>query len=285
MWYEYQMINECLNSVQNALELAQEEVRLRVCLNRQTYLEKYDYRFDHNDPLRELVNHPLYSRIEFIEKNDAHPFYNIADWSRDEYYPDAKYNVWGETDTIMPREFFRILEMINVDVPHVLSFASRPMWDNSWDVVTHEALQGYSKPCQCPEDNHRADCIELLDAPWKYKDLITQDELDKFNEGREITIQQVPLKVDGSLLCLSGDLPHPFIPEDMHFVREDTCAQEFFRSKGISQLCVKSILKGHNYKHPNKRVGTSATRDDEVFKQYAEQSQRAMMNFLTVNRN
>lgn len=279
------MINECLDSVQNALEVAQDEVRLRVCLNRQTYLEKYSYDFDHNQPLREVLNHPLYSQIEFVERNDAHPFYNIADWRRDEYYPDAKYNVWGETDTIMPREFFRILEMINVDTPHILSFASRPMWDNSWDVVTHEALQGYSKPCQCPEDNHREDCIELLDAPWKYKDLITQDELDKFNEGRDITIQQVPLKVDGSLLCLSGNLPHPFIPLDMHFVREDTCAQEFFRAKGIPQLCVKSILKGHNYKHPNKRVGTSATRDDKVFKEYAEQSQHAMFNFLKQNRN
>lgn len=282
------MINECLDSIKYAKRLAEERVQIDICINMQTYLEKpidkkalwSAYKAVHMHPLCEFgyVN-------EIVLKRDSDPFYNIADWRRDRYYPDAKYTVWGETDTIMPREFFRILEMINVDTPHILSFASRPMWDNSWDVVTHEALQGYSKPCQCPQDNHREDCIELLEAPLKYKDLITQDELDKFNEGRDITIQQVPLKVDGSLLCLSGNLPHPFIPVDMHFVREDTCAQEFFRAKGIPQLCVKSILKGHNYKHPNKRVGTSATRDDKVFKEYAEQSQRAMFNFLNQNRN
>ena len=53
-------------------------------------------------------------------------------------------------------------------------------WDNSWDVVTHEKLQGYSKPCQC-KGEHREDCIELLESPFKYKDYITQKELDKFN--------------------------------------------------------------------------------------------------------
>ena len=61
MWYEYQMINECLDSVQNALELAQEEVRLRVCLNRQTYLEKYDYRICGNlDTCNHIHEYSLY---------------------------------------------------------------------------------------------------------------------------------------------------------------------------------------------------------------------------------
>ena len=283
MWYEYMLVTECLDSLQNALQFAEEEVEVHICINNQTYLEEPEYIPDTMKAFSAVRRHPLFKEgkiTEVVLKSDEDPFYNIADWRREKYFPEAEYTVWGETDTIMPRELFSILENIPIDQNHVISFASRPMWDNSWDDVTHDALQGYSKPCKCPADNHKADCIELLEAPWKYKDIITQEELDKFNEGRAITITQVLPKVDGSLLCLSGNLPTPFLPADMHFVREDTCFERYMVKRGIPHLCITSILKGHNYKHPNKRVGTKATRDDEVFKQYAEQSQQAMINFL-----
>ena len=154
------------------------------------------------------------------------------------------------------------------------------MWDNSWDVVTHERLLGYSKPCQCKP--HKDDCIELLEAPWKYKDYITQKELNKFNdESGDIKIQQVPWKIDGSTVCLSGGLETPFIAPGMHFVREDTCLEYYLRKKNIPQVCITTRLKGHNYKHPNKRVGTNATRNDEVFKKYADVSIAAMQKFLS----
>jgi len=66
----------------------------------------------------------------------------------------------------------------------------------------------------------------------------------------------------------------------MHFVREDTCLEYFLRAKSIPQVCITTRLKGHNYKHPNKRVGTNATRNDEVFKKYAKESVDAMNKFL-----
>ena len=110
------------------------------------------------------------------------------------------------------------------------------MWDNSWDVVTHERLLGYQKPCQC-KDHERKDCsvencIEFLDAPLKYKDYITQEELDKFNdESGDIKIEQIPWKIDGSTVCLSGGIETPFIAPGMHFVREDTCLEYFFEKE------------------------------------------------------
>jgi hypothetical protein len=216
---------------------------------------------------------------EITIKTDADPFYNIADWRREVYDPDAKYTVWGESDTIIPRDFFGILDQVFINTPHVITFAGRPMWDDSWDVVTHERLQGYSKPCQCKP--HKDDCIELLEAPWKYKDYITQKELDKFNdESGDIKLEQVPHKIDGSLVCISNDHQTPFIAPEMHFVREDTCFEYVCRKRNIPQVCVKSRLKGHNYWHPNKRSGTDATRNDEVFKKYSQESQNAMSKFL-----
>lgn len=283
MWYETSMIDECWYSVLQALRAAPNvDVRLKICFNFQTYVEK-PIEGDVREMLEKHQNHPLFKdyNVEVTIKDDDDPFYNIADWRREVYDPEAKYTVWGETDTILPRDIFAILNLVQIYQPHVLTFAGRPMWDSTWDVVTHEKLLGYSKPCQC-NDNHRDDCIELLEAPYKYKDYITQEELDKFNdESGDIKIVQVPHKLDGSTVCISGGIETPFIAPGMHFVREDTCLEYFLRKKNIPQVCVKTRLKGHNYKHPNKRSGTNATRNDEVFKKYAAESVTAMNKFLT----
>ena len=282
MWYESNMIDECWHSVLNAWRAAPDvEVKIKICFNFQTYIEEPEVK-DFEFMLKKHTTHPLFRdyKPEVTIKTNDDPFYNIADWRREVYDTDAKYTVWGETDTILPRDIFAILNSVNINQPHALTFAGRPMWDNSWDVVTHEKLRGYSKPCQCG-DKHKEDCIELLEEPWKYKDYITQKELDKFNdESGDIKIQQVPHKLDGSTVCLSGGIETPFIAPGMHFVREDTCLEFFLRSKSIPQVCITTRLKGHNYKHPHKRVGTNATRNDEVFKKYADESIQAMNKFL-----
>jgi len=279
MWYEAEMVNETLDSIQAALQQAPDlDVRLKFCINKQTYLEKPETGTV-DEMVGKFINHPLMSRVEIWEKDDRSEFYNIADWRREMYNPKAKYIVWGESDTLLPVDFFYILQQTEIETPHLLTFASRPMWDNSWDIVTHKNLQGYSKPCKCG-DNHREDCIELLEAPFKYKDVITQEQLDSFNQESDIEMQQVPLKIDGSLLCISSGVPYPWIPADMHFVREDTCAENFFKAKLVPQVCVTTRLKGHNYWHPKKRVNTSATRNDDLFKMYAKKSEDAMIKFL-----
>lgn len=282
MWYESNMVGECWDSVVQALRAAPNvDVKIQICFNYQTYIEKPDIE-DYKLMLEKWGGHPLMQNYnpELVIKTDDHPFYNIADWRREVYDPEAKYTVWGETDTILPRDFFAILDQIEIDQPHVLTFAGRPMWDNSWDEVTHERLLGYSKPCQCGEV-HREDCIELLEAPLKYKDYISQKELDKFNEeSGDIKIKQVPWKLDGSTVCISKGLDTPFIAPGMHFVREDTCLEYYLRKKNIPQVCITTRLKGHNYKHPNKRVGTNSTRNDEVFKKYADISVAAMQKFI-----
>lgn len=282
MWYESNMIDECWHSLLNALRAAPDvEVKIKICFNFQTYIEEPEVE-EFEYMLKKHTTHPLFRdyQPEVTIKTNDDPFYNIADWRREVYDTDAKYTVWGETDTILPRDIFAILNSVNIDQPHALTFAGRPMWDDSWDVVTHEKLRGYSKPCQC--NPHKDDCIELLESPWKYKDYITQKELDKFNdESGDIKIQQVPHKLDGSTVCLSGGIETPFIAPGMHFVREDTCLEYFLRAKGIPQVCITTRLKGHNYKHPHKRVGTNATRNDEVFKKYADESVKAMNKFLS----
>ena len=284
MWYEGKMVSETLDSLQQALEAAPNvSVKLAFCINLQTYIEKPS-KGSVIENINPFIEHPVFKRKDVLVyyKKDKDDFYNIADWRREAYEKDFKYTVWGESDCLLPRDFFYVLSALQVSVPHILCFASRPMWDNTWDKVTHKKLQGFSKPCQCPKDNHREDCLELLEAPYKYKDYITQEQLNDYNDkSGDIDIVGLDdLKIDGSLLCLSGGLPAPFIAPGMSFVREDSCAENFFRIKKVPQFCVKSRLKGHNYWHPLKRTNTDATRNDKVFKEYADRSAQAMNEFL-----
>lgn len=281
MYYESEMMNETLDSIYSALKAhTPKDLKIRMCLNSQTYIEEPEVG-EAIEMFDMFLNHKIFKEfnVEIVHKTNDDPFYNIADWRREEYDPSAKYTVWGESDCLLPIDFFYILDSLNIEVSHLLTFASRPMWDTSWQPVVHKELRNYSAPCQCKGD-HRPDCVELIEAPLKYKDIINQQQLDEFNNKFEIEIEQVPLKIDGSLVCISYNYPHPFIPQDMHFVREDSCLEHFSRIKHLPQFCVSTRLKGHNYKKDNKRTNTKATREDAVFKQYAEKSQNAMVKFL-----
>jgi len=117
MWYETSMIDECWHSVLNALKAAPNvDVKIKICFNFQTYIEKPDVG-NVRGMLEKHQNHPLFKdyNVDVTIKDDTHPFYNIADWRREVYDPEAKYTVWGETDTILPRDFFAILDKVNID--------------------------------------------------------------------------------------------------------------------------------------------------------------------------
>jgi hypothetical protein len=181
--------------------------------------------------------------------------------------------VWGESDCLLPEDFFYVLSNTNITVPHILTFASRKMWDATWDCVEHEYIEPYKR---LPNNPYTAP------QPYNSADIITQQELDEFNNKfGDITIKQLDTcKIDGSLLSLSRGLPVPFIAPRMHFVREDTCAEQVFIRFGIPQYVVKNRMKGHNYGHLHKRTNTNTTRTSRQYQQYAAESIAAMNTFL-----
>jgi len=271
MWYESKMLNETLDSLQEALNNSKLEVDLWFCLNSQTYLEK-PIEGTAEDMFEEFINHPIMKKANIVKKTDNDPFYNIGDWRRDVYDKEYKYTVWGESDCLLPHDFFYILSGINFEPPHLVSFASRKMWDSSWDCVEHKDLLQYPRtqenPYQAPK-------------PYNSSDVINQQELNEFNDKFEIEIyQNNTIKIDGSLLCISGGIDFPYIAEDMHFVREDFCAETAFKMKMIPQYVVKTRMKGHNYSHPLKRTNTEAKRSDDLFKEYEMKSTISMNNFI-----
>lgn len=272
MWYESKMLNETLDSIQQAMQYSTLPVKIKLCINSQTYLET-PITGSSVDMLKEFANHTLLENSQIIYKTDADDFYNIGDWRREVYDINAKYTVWGESDCLLPEDFFYILSAAQINETHSLTFSSRKMWDTSWDIVEHVDLHKYPRSIE-----------NVYQAPLTLNscDVITQSELNDYNNQFDINIVKLPnAKIDGSLLCLSNGLNLQLIPDDMHFVREDFCAEQVLQLNHIPQYHVSTRIKGHNYAHPLKRTNTNATRDSSIFKNYEHQSQFAMQKFLS----
>ena len=106
MWYESKMISETLDSLKQALDYySPPDIQLVFCLNPQTYLEK-PIEGTASNMFSNFINHPVLKDARIIYKTDHEPFYNIGDWRREQYYPEAKYTVWGESDCLLPKELF-----------------------------------------------------------------------------------------------------------------------------------------------------------------------------------
>lgn len=276
MWYESKMLNETLDSLQSALQHSSLSVDLKLCLNSQTYLEK-PIEGNPEDMFNEFLNHPVLKNAEIIYKTDNDSFYNVGDWRREIYSNNHKYTVWGESDCLVPEDYFYILSSIDINESHILTLSSRIMWDDSWTVVEHIDIQQYPNL-----DNQKPSHSEL--SPFRYYDYINEQEMNLFNQKRGIEIIKLPIcKVDGSMLALSSNLPTPFIAPDQHFCGEDTCASIFFQQRNIPQYHISTRIKGHNYYHSLKRTNTHSTRNNDEYKRYAELCKQNMIKFLNKN--
>ena len=276
MWYESHMISETLDSLQIAIENSPLPVRLTFCLNTQTYIET-PVDGDPVDMFAAFLDHPIMQRTEeVLYRTNDDPFYNIGDWRRQMYDDLYKYTIWGESDCLVPPDYFYILSLLDIDEPHVVSLASRKMGDNSWAPVEMVGLDRF--PRSWPERTPQ------IPQPFHAHDRIGYEELCQINDNGGITIvREERPKIDGALLALSPGLPQ-LIPDDMHFAREDFCANMVLVKRGIPQYVIKNRIKGHNYRHPDKRRNTDSSRSDDTYKKYESESLRAMQNFLqTIN--
>lgn len=277
MWYESLMLNETLDSLNESIKNSPIPVDIKVCLNSQTYVEKPDDGVIVSDLFDEFINHPILKNADIIYKTDNDDFYNIGDWRRDLYGDDYdyKYIVWGESDCLIPEDYFFLLHYTNLDHPHFISLATRKMWDSTWDDVEHEWIKQFPRngPPVRPEQAPK---------PFNCTDYISLKELNEFNNkfDRAYLIKLDNLKIDGNMTALSKGLPYPFLPLDLHFAREDYCLQMFFTKKNILQYHIPNRLKGHNQVHPLKRFGTKNQKNDEVYKKFEKDAFESIVRFI-----
>jgi hypothetical protein len=277
MWYESNMINETLDSIQQAINNAEHPVDLIICLNSQTYIEKPDEGVEPDKMFEVFLNHPVLEKATIIKKTDDDPFYNIGDWARDIYGPeyDYKYIMWGESDCLLPEDYFFLLQNIDIDHPHTISLANRKMWDSSWDEVEHPYIQKIPRtgPPEEPQRN--------TPEPFGVGHYISQQELDNFNNQFEPELIKLSTpKIDGCMTAVSKNFPFPFIAEGLHIGGHDHYMELFMKKNNIPQYHITTRLKGHNCTHPKKRLGTSTPRGGTVYKQYAKQCDELIQKLI-----
>ncbi len=157
-WYEIEMVEEYLQSVKNALKSIENKKNVIVDLylnvdqslekidESQTTIEEIEYRFSRM--IHRVFAGPGYYKVvggnRTINK-DKKDIYTIADYRRDfneKYCDEVDVLMWGESDSLIPRQTFEILDNMHTSVKektpkYVSFFGTCKMWDDSWKVIEH----------------------------------------------------------------------------------------------------------------------------------------------------
>ena len=216
MFYELDAVKDFVSSLKSAINTVtnKENITVEFLLNLSEYSEKIDSNnitkeelinlFNKNciEPLNEVkVKHKIYT--------DSNKLYSIGSYRRDlnyNYCLDHDYIVWGESDCMMPKQYFNAVETISEYAKtqninrYCLTFAIRKMWDNSWRVLEHNLFEN-----NIFKQSDDPSCQTDISSIWYY---MTQNEMDKINESVENYNTQLidyP-RFDGSLLTISSDL-------------------------------------------------------------------------------
>lgn len=267
-WFETEMALETIQSVKDAINNTNLEVKVKLCFNKQT-------RFDTpvgksiDEMFIDLLNDSLVKQAEIVCKTDEDDFYNIGDWRR-ECYDANNITIWGESDCLVPDTYFGYIESIfdsNETYPFVVTIKQKKMWDASWTPTEHEAFQQFSL------DQVRAINNKFVTG----EGLLSLKELNNFNysftDNHKLVVSN-HYKGDGALVCLSPNMPTPFIAPRLQLMGEDTYFFNYCQRKQIPLYNISHYLKGHNTAHPFKR--TNHSRNETQHKEFEifDQQQR-----------
>ena len=262
-WYEVEIIEEYFESVKQAMQDIDntENITIDIFFNMSQSLEKID---ESKTSLAEISSrfYGLVSSLRSLGKiNDTFytddKFYTIADYRREfnqKYCNHVDVMIWGETDALMPRQTFRILDDLHENVKtstpkYVATFSICKMWDKSWEVVEH------------PEFTIKPFIDNDYKNWWSLKYTMNIDEMNSFNDKvEELDVRVLnQFKFNGCGLVFSSDIVKcgVNIPNSVFFVHEDTSFQNMMiklYENNIPQYVIKNILIVHNRNHPKKRM-------------------------------
>ena len=267
-WYEIELIEEYLQSVKNAVDMIdnKDNVVIDLYFNCSEELEKVDekqinisdIKQKYNDILKRLFGDYEYGgyNLKLFTNEVSNSIYTIADYRRDfnvKYCTKVDILMWGESDSLIPRQTFEILDNLHQGVKektpkYVSFFGTCKMWDDSWLPVEHNEFT--DKPFVDGDTENW----------WSLRYNMNIDEMNSFNDKVEkLDVRTINnYKFNGCGLVISSDLVKSGvnIPESSFFIHEDTAfmfqLQRLFQGS-IPQYIIKNILLVHNRKHTKKR--------------------------------
>ena len=288
MFYEIEMVENYVDSIAAAIQLVGESSRknitIDVMFNMTDRLEKIDGGIASGLILNNrckalfLPLRTLGVNVE-IKFKSGDVLYTMVDYRRDlnsSYCTKTDYVIWGETDCLAPKELFLALdeamELAHYNNIHrfIATFATRKMWDQSWEVLEHPEFENNIYHERDDKDDWKSD-------PSSIHYTMSIDEMDKVNdkyawEGEpgfkkftgDYELLDSP-KFDGSFLCIASELikaganiPPGFwglSAEDTAFMY--SCLRTLFNPMtgkiDYRQIIIKNVLKVHNRNNPDKR--------------------------------
>ena len=249
-WYECDIIDEYFQSLYNAVSEYNGDIKVDILLSINQDLEKAE----DDEKLEYCIRTIQYAANKYkFSMNMTEDLVSIADYRRmfNENYCDiADVLIWGESDMLVPKQMFLVLDMLhqNVNTPkYIATFGICKMWDESW------------KPLEHPEFTDKPFIENDYDNWWSLKYTMSLTEMNSFNDVHEpLEVKQItPHKFNGCGLVISSEVIRSGvnIPKSVFFVHEDTAFMLMIRKVlgDIPQYHIGNILVVHNRNHPKKR--------------------------------
>ena len=255
-WYEIEMFSEYVKSLENSLSDINntEKILIDFTLVINQDLEKIDESKMSMDLIQQKFMIMMESFNTKVNWRITDSLVTIADYRRqfnDKYCDIVDVLIWGESDSLLPKEMFQILDnlhsfsMTNMDTKYLAFFGTCKMWDDSWKPIEH------TKFTDKPVDNKKW---------WGTRYVTTIEEMNKINsEVDELDVRIVsPHKFNGCGLVISSEVIKSGvnIPKTVFFTHEDTSFNMMTNRVlgNIPQYIIKNVLLVHNREHPKKRM-------------------------------
>ncbi len=268
-WYEIEIIGEYIQSLKDAIGEVENKKNIIV-----------DFTFVTNQDLEKIDDEHEINSLRFkfqsmvkdfdidVEWRVTNELVTIADyrrWFNDYYCEKVDVLMWGETDALIPKQTFHILDGLHSQVSpqtpkYTTFFSTCKMWDDSWKPLEHPEFTDkpfYDKPEQFKPDHW-----------WSLRYTMSIDEMNKFNDKvQELDVRILNQhKFNGCGLVISSEVIKSGvnIPKSVFFVHEDTAFMMMIQKVlgMIPQYVVKNILLVHNRNHPKKRMYVAGERED-----------------------
>ena len=262
-WYEIEIVEEYVKSVKKTLEDIENKenviVDFKLVINQN--LEKID---ESQVSMDEIITR-FEKMIDGFELDVTEELVTIADyrrWFNDYYCDKVDVLMWGETDSILPKQTFEILDNLHTQAKettpkYVSFFGICKMWDDSWKILEH------------PDFTDKPFIDNDYENWWSLKYTMSADEMYEINEKVEDLDVRVlnEFKFNGCGLVISSEVIKAGvnIPRSVFFVHEDTAFQNVMIrlfGNSIPQYVIKNVLLVHNRNHPKKRMYIRGERED-----------------------
>jgi len=251
-WYECDIIERYVDSLTDAIDQYQGEISV-------------DFLVCANQDLEECIDHRQFAKCQIKIKSIlsdnrftvtfTDQLITIADYRRtfnEKYCDSADVLVWGESDAILPKQMFTILNDLhhvsvqNNNMKYLATFGTCKMWDDTWKSLEHPKFT----------DKKHSDNREDW---WSVNYTMTKDEMNDINdETTELDVNVLPNhKFNGCGLVIASEVIRSGvnIPKSVFFVHEDTAFMHMTNKVlgNIPQYVIRNILLVHNRKCMQKR--------------------------------